>query len=311
MEKVLIIGGAGYIGSMLVHHLLKRKYRVTVLDNLLYGQRTLFQYVSNPDFNFVFGDARDESIVKELIKNHDAIIPLAALVGARVCDLDPIMATTLNLDSILLLNKLRSAQQKVIWPCTNSGYGTKSGEMFCTEETAMEPITLYGETKVKAENALLEQGNAISLRLATVFGPSPRMRIDLLVNDFVYRAFTDRFLVIFEKDFKRNYIHVDDVCEAFCFCLEHFDEMKGEPYNVGLNEANLSKAELADKIKEYIPQFYIHYAEVGSDPDKRNYIVSNEKIKKKGFEATHSLDEGIKQLITTYQMFPRGRYANV
>jgi len=311
MEKVLVIGGAGYIGSMLVAHLLLRNYKVTVVDNLLYGQRTLFQHVSNPNFNFVFGDARDETLIAEQIKKHDAIIPLAALVGAKVCDMDPIMTRTLNLDSILLLNKLRSTEQKLVWPCTNSGYGTKTGEIFCTEETPMEPITLYGETKVKAEQALLDKGNAISLRLATVFGASPRMRIDLLVNDFVYRAFTDRFLVIFEKDFKRNYVHIDDVCDAFCFCLEHFVDMKGEAYNVGLNDANLSKAELAEKIKQYIPKFYIHYAEVGSDPDKRNYIVSNEKIKKKGFEASHSLDEGIQQLITTYQMFPRGRFANV
>lgn len=310
MKRVLVTGGAGYIGSVLVGHLLQRNYQVTVLDNLMYGQRTLFQYVSNANFRFVFADVRDERTMKEELAKHDAVIPLAALVGARVCDQDPLMTTTVNQDSIVMLTKLAGKNHAVVSPCTNSGYGTKSGEMYCTEETPMEPITLYGETKVNAEKALLQSG-AISLRLATVFGPSPRMRIDLLVNDFVYRAFTDRFIVIFEKDFKRNYVHIDDVCEAFCHCLEHYDEMKGQPYNLGLNDANLSKEELALLIKSHIPQFYIHYAEVGSDPDKRNYIVSNDKLKKAGFEASRSLDDGIKQLIQTYKMFPRGEYANV
>jgi nucleoside-diphosphate-sugar epimerase len=310
VEKILVTGGTGYLGSVLVGRLLSRGYRVTVLDNLLYGQPSLLHCCSNPNFDFVLGDARDERLMGELLKKHDVIIPLAAIVGMKACDRDPLMTKSVNYDAIALLNRLRSPDQKVISPCTNSGYGTKSGELYCTEETPLEPISLYGETKVKAEFELLNSPNTISLRLATVFGPSPRMRLDLLVNDFVYRAVNDGFLVIYEKDFKRNYIHIEDVADCFCFCLGRFDEMKGEAYNVGLNEANLSKAELATKIKEYVPSLYIHYAEVGSDPDKRNYIVSNDKIKQKGFEAKRSLDEGIQQLIKAYKMLPKGNYRN-
>lgn len=310
MDKILIAGGAGYLGSVLVGHLLRKNYSVTVLDNLLYGQPSLLHCCDRPNFAFVRGDVRDEELMGELLKNHDAIVPLAAIVGMKACDRDPLMARSVNFDAIALLNRLRSPDQIVISPCTNSGYGTKSGEVYCTEDTPLEPISLYGETKVKAEWELLNSPNTISLRLATVFGPSPRMRLDLLVNDFVYRAVTDGFLVIYEKDFKRNYVHIEDVAECFCFCLEHFDQMKGEAYNVGLNDANLSKAELAEKIKEYVPSLYIHYAEVGFDPDKRNYIVSNDKIKQKGFEARHSLDEGIQQLMKAYQILPKGSYRN-
>lgn len=310
MDRILVTGGAGYLGSVLVGHLLRRGYQVTVLDNLLYGQASLLQYCSHLNFAFVLGDVRDEGLMRELLKTHDAILPLAAIVGVKACDRDPHMARSVNLDAIALLNRLRSPHQPVIFPCSNSGYGTKSGEVHCTEETPLEPVSLYGETKVKAEQELLNSPNTISLRLATVFGPSPRMRLDLLVNDFVYRAVTDGFLVIYEKDFKRNYVHIEDVAECFCFCLEHFDEMKGEVYNVGLNEANLSKEELALKIKEHVPSLYIHYAEVGSDPDRRNYIVSNGKINHKGFVARRSLDEGIEQLLKAYRMLPTGAFRN-
>lgn len=310
MDKILVTGGAGYLGSVLVWHLLRRGYCVTVLDNLLYGQTSLLHYCTHPNFHFVWGDVRDEGLMEELLKEHDAILLLAAIVGAKACDRDAHMAQSVNFDAIVLLNRLRSPEQKVISPCTNSGYGTKSGEVYCTEETPLTPISLYGITKVNAEHELLNSPNTISLRLATVFGPSPRMRLDLLVNDFVYRALTDGFLVIYEKDFKRNYVHIEDVAECFCFCLEHFDEMKGEAYNVGLNEANLSKEELALKIKEHVPTLYIHYAEIGSDPDRRNYIVSNEKIRRKGFIARRSLDEGIGQLLKAYRMMPRGNFRN-
>ena len=310
MDKVLVTGGAGYLGSVLVGHLLRREYRVTVLDNILYGQPTLLHYCTHPNFEFVLGDVRDERLMLELLRVHDSILPLAAIVGAKACDRDPHMAQSVNFDAIVLLNRLRGSDQKVIFPCTNSGYGTKSGDLYCTEETPLEPVSLYGETKVKAEQELLGRPNAISLRLATVFGPSPRMRLDLLVNDFVYRAVTDGFLVIYEKDFKRNYVHIEDVAECFCFCLEQFDEMQGDAYNVGLNEANLSKEGLALKIKEHVPSLYIHFAEVGSDPDRRNYIVSNEKISRKGFVVRRSLDEGIRQLLKVCRMLPRGNYRN-
>lgn len=308
--NLLVTGGAGYVGSVLVGHLLRRGYHVTVLDNLLYSQSSLLQYCSNSHFEFVQGDVRDERLMREQLRSHDAILPLAAIVGAKACDRDPLMATSVNFDAIVLLNRLRSPHQKVIFPCTNSGYGTKSGDVYCTEETPLEPVSLYGGTKVKAEKELVSNPNTISLRLATVFGPSPRMRLDLLVNGFVYRSVMDGFLVIYEKDFKRNYVHIEDVAECFCFCLEHFDEMKGESYNVGLNDANLSKEELALKIKEHVPSLYIHYAEIGSDSDRRNYIVSNEKINLKGFVARRSLDEGIEHLLNAYRMLPRGNWRN-
>lgn len=309
-NRILITGGAGYLGSVMVGRLLEHGYRVTVLDNLLYNQTSLLGYCTQPNFEFVLGDARDERILTDLVKKHDAIIPLAAIVGMKACDRDPLMARSVNFDAIALLNRLRSSSQPVISPCTNSGYGTKSGDVFCTEETPLEPISLYGVTKVNAERELLNTGNAISIRLATVFGPSPRLRLDLLVNDFTYRAVKDGFLVIYEKDFKRNYVHIEDVAECFQYCLEHFDTMKDEAYNFGLNEANLSKGELAAKIKEYVPSLYIHFAEVGSDPDKRNYIVSNDKIKGKGVVAHHSLDEGIQQLLKTYRLLPRDGFHN-
>src|SRR6185369_9354846 len=247
-EKILITGGAGYIGSVLTGRLLSAGYSVTVLDSLMFKQRSLLGYCREPQFDFVFGDSRDERILSKLVPKHDAIIALAALVGAKICDQDPASAETVNHQAILSLLKLRSTNQQIISPCTNSGYGTKSGDMFCTEETPLEPISVYGVTKVKAERALLDSTNTISLRLATVFGVSPRMRVDLLVNDFVHKAMTDRYLVLYEKHFKRNYVHIDDVAACFIYCLEHFNDMKGQAYNVGLNDANLSKEELALKI---------------------------------------------------------------
>jgi len=295
---------------VLVGHLLRRDYKVTVLDSLFYGQTSLLQYAREPQFDFVAGDVRDEGVVAGLVKAHDVLIPLAAIVGAPPCARDPITARTVNFEAVALINRLRSRSQALLLPSSNSGYGTKSGATYCTEETPVEPITVYGVTKVDAEREVLEHGPSVSLRLATVFGPSPRMRIDLLVNDFVHRAVTDRFLVIYEKDFKRNYVHVEDVAECFCFGIEHFDAMKGEAYNVGLDDANLSKAELAEKIKAQVPALYIHYAEVGADPDRRNYIVSNEKLRAKGFVARRTIDQGITELLKLYRMLPRRPHAN-
>ena len=310
MENVLVSGGAGYLGSTMVGRLLAAGHQVTVLDNLMYGQWSLWGYLTHPRFDFVRGDARDEAVVKRLMAKADTIIWLAAIVGAGACDRDPLLATSVNLDSVKLMNRLRSPSQRALWPCTNSGYGTKSGAQHCTEETPMEPISLYGSTKVEAERELLGKPGSLSLRLATVFGPSPRPRFDLLVNDFVLRAATDRFLVIYEKDFKRNYVHVEDVADCFLHCMANFDAMKGEAYNVGLDEANLSKAELANVIKKYVPELYIHFAETGSDPDKRNYIVSNAKIRGRGFVARRSLDEGIQQLLRAVKMLPLRPGAN-
>src|SRR5688572_13201099 len=308
--KVLVTGAAGYLGSILCEHLIEDGYRVTAVDSLIYGQNSLFHLCANVDFDFVFGDARDEALIRRVAKDADILIPLAALVGAPACDRDPSFAQSVNLGAIQLIKRLRSPRQLVVYPTTNSGYGTKTGDVFCTEDTPLEPISLYGKTKTQAEQELLESPNAITLRLATVFGASPRLRLDLLVNHFVYAAATDGYIVIFEKDFKRNYIHIRDVADCFLHCIENFKHMTGKPYNVGLDAANLSKEELALKIKEYMPNFYVHFSEVGSDPDKRNYIVSNQRLREAGFEAKRSLDEGIRELLKCYRMMGRDQFKN-
>jgi len=299
------------LGSVLCEHLLDAGYRVTAIDSLMYGQHSLFHLCANPAFDFIEGDVRNEDLMQRLIKEADVIIPLAAIVGAPACKRDPWLTTSVNLEAVQLINRLRSPQQLVIYPNTNSGYGASTGDTYCTEDTPLEPISLYGQTKVQAELELLESPNAITLRLATVFGTSPRMRLDLLVNHFVYTAITDGYLVIFEKDFKRNYVHIRDVADCMIYCIKNSPQMVGRPYNVGLDEANLSKEELALKVKEYVPNFYIHFAAIGSDPDKRNYIVSNERLRKAGFEAKRSLDDGIKELLKGYRMIGRSPFKNI
>jgi len=312
MLHVLVTGGAGYLGSVLTRHLLTLGYHVSVLDSLIYHQNQtgLLQYCYHENFEFVYGDARDETTMRPLLAHHDVIIPLAAIVGAPACDRDPRLAESVNFGAIELINRLRSPTQLVIYPSTNSGYGTTTGETYCTEETPLEPISLYGITKVRAERLLLDSGNTISLRMATLFGVSQRMRLDLLVNNFTYRAVRDRFLVLYEPHFKRSLLHVEDAARAFCHCIEHFADMQGEAYNVGLEEGNLSKLELAERIKEHVPELYIRCAEVGSDPDKRNYITSYEKIKAHGFETCHLLDEGIEQLLKAFRMIQLTGWGN-
>jgi len=309
--RVLITGGAGYLGSILSEHLLANGHKVIVLDNLMYSEQSLFHLCANSNFDFVFGDARNESLVSSLVSQADVLIPLAAIVGAGACDRDPHMTTSVNLDAIKMINRLRSPSQLLIYPTTNSGYGTKTGDLFCTEQTPLEPISLYGCTKTDAETEVLNSQNAITLRLATVFGMSPRMRMDLLVNHFVFAALFDRYIVIFEKDFKRNYVHIRDVADCFIHCIEHSTSMVGLPYNVGLDDANLSKEELALKMKEHIPDFYIHFSEIGSDPDKRNYIVSNQRLREAGFEAKRNLDDGIRELIKGYRLLGRSPRKNI
>jgi len=308
--NVLVTGGAGYLGSILSEHLLSAGLSVTVVDNLLYGQSGPYHLAANPRFDFIFGDARDERIMAGLVKQADVLIPLAAVVGAPSCDRDPVYATSLNLEAIRMLNRLRSRSQRMVFPTTNSGYGTQSGDLFCTEETLLEPISLYGRLKAQAECEILATPNSITLRLATVFGMSPRMRIDLLVNTFVYEAVKRGYLIIFEKDFKRNYVHIRDVADCFLHCIQKGDPMVGQAYNVGLDAANLSKEELAKKVKAYVPELYLDFAPIGSDPDKRNYIVSNEKLRKAGYEAKRTLDAGIVELIKGYRMIARSPLGN-
>lgn len=310
-KKILITGGAGYIGSILTEHLLKNNYQVKILDNLHFGQQTHFHFCANPNYDFVFGDVRDEAVLKPLVKEADVIIPLAALVGAPICKQDPWLATSVNYDAIKKIVELKSKDQYMIYPMTNSGYGIKTGEEFCTEESSLEPISLYGTTKVDGEKAVLGSENTVSFRLATVFGMSPRLRIDLLLNYFTYMALKEGTLVLFEKDFKRNFVHVRDVADCFIYCIENFDKMKGRPYNLGLDTANMSKEELALKVKEHVPNLYIHHAEVGTDPDKRDYLVSNKRLREAGFEASRSIDDGIKELIKGYKMLARSGLKNV
>jgi nucleoside-diphosphate-sugar epimerase len=309
-RRVLITGGAGYIGSVLVPAMLNTEFEVTVLDNFRYRQSSLFDCCYHDRFHVIGGDCRDRDTLRQALRTADAIIPLAAIVGAPACKRDRAAAISTNLEAVRLLLQLRSREQRILFPTTNSGYGIGEQGKLCTEESSLRPLSLYGTTKVDAEKAILDAGNAVSFRLATVFGMSSRMRLDLLVNDFVYRAVTDRTVVLFEADAKRNYLHARDVARVFLHAYRHFDEMKDQAYNVGLDDANLSKRELCAEIQKQIPQFVYLEAPVGEDEDKRDYIVSNAKIAKAGFKPMYSLQFGIGELIKGYQMLPWREHAN-
>lgn len=311
MSDILITGGAGYIGSVLVPELLSLGHSVTVIDSFLYKQNSLLSCCADKNFTIVNGDARNEELIKKHIRDKEFIFPLAAYVGFPLCDKDPIGAISTNLDAVKLILKLREPSQKIIFPCTNSGYGLGQGQSFCTEESPINPISLYGRTKMEAETQVLEAGNSLTFRFATLFGASPRMRTDLLVNDFVYRAVFDRSVIVFEGSFMRNYLHVRDAAGAFIFAMENFEKMKGRQYNCGLSDANLSKNELCEKIKEHIPSFMYIEAPVGTDPDKRNYLVSNERLESMGWRPRYTIDDGIEELIKVYSIIKNNIYGNV
>lgn len=310
-KRVLITGGAGYIGSVLTLYLLEQGFTVTVLDNLYYKQFSLLSCFARPGFRFIQGDVCDESLIEKEVAKADIIIPLAAIVGAPACARAPLLAQQINYDAILTILKHSNGSQMILYPNTNSGYGIGKKEEFCTEKTPLNPISLYGKLKVDSEEKLLASGRAISFRLATVFGISPRMRLDLLVNDFTFRACQDRCVVLFEEHFKRNYIHVRDVAQTFHFGIQNFSKMKGEAYNVGLSSANLSKRELCEKIKKFIPDLYIHSAGIGEDPDKRDYVVSNAKLESLGWRPQVSLEEGIQEIMGAYPILRMHAFKNV
>jgi nucleoside-diphosphate-sugar epimerase len=311
MHRILVTGGAGYLGSTLVPQLLAAGHAVSVLDNYLFGQNPFADCFHFDSFAVVRGDCRDERLLAELVPNHDVIIPLAALVGAPLCNRDALGAVSTNRDAIRLLCRLASKNQKILMPVTNSGYGIGQPGIPCTEDSPLKPLSLYGTSKVEAESAVLERENSISFRLATVFGMSPRMRLDLLVNDFVYRAVHDRAVVIFEGHFKRNYLHVRDVARVFLHGIENFDAMRGRAYNVGLEDANLTKLELCAVIQKHVPGFVFLEAPIGEDPDKRDYIVSNQRILSTGWKPGWSLDRGIRELVKGCRVLQDHQYTNV
>lgn len=301
--KILITGGAGYLGSVITGKMLERGYSVTVLDKLIFNQTSLLQYTSNPNFKFIHGDVRNEKLLEKLCVDSDVIIPLAAIVGFPACASEPELAREINFTQIFNIVKYTNGLgKKILYPNTNSGYGIGVGQTECTEESPLNPISIYGSTKCEAENFLKSNTDAIMFRLATVFGVSPRMRTDLLVNDFTYKAITDKYIVVFEKNFKRNFIHIQDVAGVFLFMLENYDRYKGEVYNIGLSDANLSKQELLEKIQSHVKNFAVSYNDYYEDPDKRDYIVSNAKVESTGWSPNWTVDMGIEELIMAYQM---------
>ena len=310
MSKILVTGAAGYIGSKLVPILLKEGHQVTCVDTLMYEPTSLMQPLLNKLCDLVVEDARNEEVMKPLIEKADVIIPLACMTGAPLCNKDRLAAVSINRDAVIMISKYSSSSQLIIYPCTNSGYGVGQEGIYCNEETPLNPISLYGKSKVEAEKYLLDKGNAITFRLATVFGVSPRPRLDLLVNDFTYRAFYDKAVVLFQADFKRNYLHIDDAVDAFLFAMENTN-LSGSCFNLGYSEANLSKRELCELIKKIIPEFVYFVSEIGEDIDKRNYIISNNKIESLGFKAKRSVEIGVRELIKVLPLMKRNQFANI
>lgn len=308
--NILVTGGAGYIGSVLVPLLLTDGHEVTVVDNFMYQQTSLLDCCFDKRLSVVRGDVRDNRLLRELVPKADAILPLACLTGAPICAHDPETAKAVNAGAVRIIADLVSPQQLLVFPSTNSGYGIGESDIYCDEDTPLRPVSLYGRLKVEIESDLLEKGDCVTLRFATLFGVSPRMRLDLLVNDLTYRAVVDRFVALYEPHFKRNYLHVRDAARAFQHALANYGLMRGRAHNVGLSDANLSKWELCEVIQKQIPDFCFMVAQVGRDPDQRNYLISNDRIEAIGFKPSISLDEGIDELIKGYQIIRRSQYSN-
>lgn len=311
MANILVTGGAGYIGSILVPDLVEAGHHVTVYDNFMYRQQSLNHACYKPNFNIVHGDIRNFSALKPYLQKADIVIPLAAYVGAPLCKKDPVGSESTNVHATKELLQNLSPSQYVIMPTTNSAYGSGEANHYCDENSPLRPISDYATQKIVIEEALMQRENSISYRLATVFGMSPRLRLDLLVNDFTWRAYRDKYILLFEGHFKRNYIHVRDVSKAFDHGISKFEKMRGQVYNVGLSDANISKSELCELISKQVEGFTYLNTEIGKDPDQRNYIVSNKKIEATGFSPTYSINEGICELLKGFQMLPAGNYSNV
>lgn len=301
MKKILVTGGAGYVGSVLLPLLLEEDFEVTVYDSLLYGGSSLIPFVSNKKFTFVKGDIRDKETLEKSLKENDIIIHLAAIVGLPACNKDKRLAESTNIQGTKNLVESLSADQKLIYASTVSIYGATTGEI-CDEESSLNPISYYAQTKTEAEKIILDFPNIICLRFATGFGVSPRMRLDLLINDFVYQAYVNKFLILFEKTYKRTFVHVNDISRSIVFAVKNFEKMKNSIFNIGDSSNNYNKEEIALKIKENI-DYYLHFADIGEDEDKRNYGVSYEKINSFGFKTEKGVDEGIDELIRSCQIF--------
>jgi len=311
-KRVLVTGGSGYLGSVLVEMLVGRGFDVTVVDNLSYSQNTLFNLFHSGNLKFVFGDVTNEKFMEKLLGegNFDFIFPLAAVVGFPVSEQKPEITWMINHGAIVTLLKHRKKGAGVIFPTTNSGYGITDGKSECTEDSPLNPISTYGKSKVEAEKAVMAAGNSVCFRLATLFGFSPRMRTDLLVNDFVHKAVSEKSIILFERKFKRNFLHVRDAARGFLWAMANWEKMKGNTYNLGHPGYNISKDELCQLIKKRVPSLNIFYAEIGSDPDKRNYVVSNARVLATGFTFNHSLEEGIEELVKGYEAFRDYRFKN-
>ncbi len=309
MKKILITGGAGYIGSKLISYLTKKNTKITVIDSFSHGQESLLPYISNKQVEIIRGDVRDSTVMKRLLRDNDIIIPLAALVGAPLCDQKKEEAISINEKSIKYICKNKSKDQIILFPMTNSGYGV-GGNGYCDENSALNPVSLYGKTKVNAENYISDTNNFIVFRLATLFGVSNRIRLDLLVNNFVWRAIKEKVIVLYESNYRRNFIHIDDVCRCFKYSLDNYPKMKNNIYNLGLSSANMTKKELCDEIKKQINDFEYIFSEIGKDPDSRDYLVSNKKIEKVGFKTKYSLAHGISDLKKLYSFLDPKMFSN-